>query len=201
MAELHSGLCGRSGGGQKAGAQKTKAAQPVGAASASGGATMLNASWGAGRGGRARAGADRGCPGTASTTDEPARGPGRSGTPARCSGVMHVLAGQVRGGRIMRPWSQGMSQIIVEARQWWLEHDRTGRSTFAVVFGSGGTVSSKCEKVGRRGIEKEKSAQPFWIARIFLETWCPGEDSNLHALRHTDLNRARLPVPPPGPVS
>ncbi len=32
-------------------------------------------------------------------------------------------------------------------------------------------------------------------------TWCPGEDSNLHALRHTDLNRARLPVPPPGQVS
>jgi hypothetical protein len=31
--------------------------------------------------------------------------------------------------------------------------------------------------------------------------WCPGEDSNLHALRHTDLNRARLPIPPPGPVS
>ena len=31
--------------------------------------------------------------------------------------------------------------------------------------------------------------------------WCPGEDSNLHALRHTDLNRARLPIPPPGQVS
>ncbi len=31
--------------------------------------------------------------------------------------------------------------------------------------------------------------------------WCPGEDSNFHALRHTDLNRARLPIPPPGPVS
>ena len=30
--------------------------------------------------------------------------------------------------------------------------------------------------------------------------WCPGEDSNLHALRHTDLNRARLPIPPPGQV-
>ena len=28
--------------------------------------------------------------------------------------------------------------------------------------------------------------------------WCPGEDSNLHTLRHTDLNRARLPIPPPG---
>ena len=26
----------------------------------------------------------------------------------------------------------------------------------------------------------------------------PGEDSNLHVVRHTDLNRARLPIPPPG---
>src|SRR5690606_31049760 len=31
--------------------------------------------------------------------------------------------------------------------------------------------------------------------------WCPGEDSNLHTLRHTDLNRARLPIPPPGQVA
>jgi hypothetical protein len=35
----------------------------------------------------------------------------------------------------------------------------------------------------------------------FTINWCPGEDSNLHALRHTDLNRARLPIPPPGQVS
>ena len=28
--------------------------------------------------------------------------------------------------------------------------------------------------------------------------WCPEEDSNLHTFRHTDLNRARLPIPPPG---
>ena len=28
--------------------------------------------------------------------------------------------------------------------------------------------------------------------------WCPREDSNLHGLLHTDLNRARLPVPPLG---
>ena len=33
------------------------------------------------------------------------------------------------------------------------------------------------------------------------EAWCPGKDSNLHASRHTDLNRARLPIPPPGQVS
>jgi hypothetical protein len=36
----------------------------------------------------------------------------------------------------------------------------------------------------------------FGLFRIFR--WCPGEDSNLHVVRHTDLNRARLPIPPPG---
>ena len=30
--------------------------------------------------------------------------------------------------------------------------------------------------------------------------WCPEEDSNLHSLRNTDLNRARLPIPPSGLV-
>ena len=39
--------------------------------------------------------------------------------------------------------------------------------------------------------------QPFAALRR-TEKWCPGKDSNLHALRHTDLNRARLPIPPPG---
>ena len=29
---------------------------------------------------------------------------------------------------------------------------------------------------------------------------CPGQESNLHALRHTHLKRARLPIPPPGPI-
>ena len=29
-------------------------------------------------------------------------------------------------------------------------------------------------------------------------TWCPEQDSNLHASRHTHLKRARLPIPPPG---
>src|SRR3569832_2280251 len=33
---------------------------------------------------------------------------------------------------------------------------------------------------------------------IERKPWCPGEDSNFHDLRHTDLNRARLPIPPPG---
>ena len=30
--------------------------------------------------------------------------------------------------------------------------------------------------------------------------WCPGEDSNLHDLRHWYLKPARLPIPPPGPA-
>ena len=34
--------------------------------------------------------------------------------------------------------------------------------------------------------------------RDLLHIWCPEEDSNLHTLRHTDLNRARLPIPPSG---
>src|SRR5690606_28661207 len=35
-----------------------------------------------------------------------------------------------------------------------------------------------------------------WVCCFYL--WCPGEDSNLHTLRHMDLNHARLPIPPPG---
>jgi hypothetical protein len=30
------------------------------------------------------------------------------------------------------------------------------------------------------------------------KVWCPEEDSNFHTLRYTDLNRARLPIPPSG---
>ena len=30
---------------------------------------------------------------------------------------------------------------------------------------------------------------------------CPGQESNLHASRHTHLKRARLPIPPPGLLS
>ena len=33
---------------------------------------------------------------------------------------------------------------------------------------------------------------------FYYNNWCPEEDSNLHTLRHTDLNRARLPIPPSG---
>jgi hypothetical protein len=30
------------------------------------------------------------------------------------------------------------------------------------------------------------------------KNWCPEQDLNLHALRHTVLSRARLPIPPSG---
>ena len=36
------------------------------------------------------------------------------------------------------------------------------------------------------------------LRELFCCFWCPEEDSNLHTLRHTDLNRARLPIPPSG---
>src|SRR5450759_3898482 len=36
------------------------------------------------------------------------------------------------------------------------------------------------------------------LMRAMFLNWCPEEDSNLHTLRHTDLNRARLPIPPSG---
>src|SRR5690606_37372632 len=36
------------------------------------------------------------------------------------------------------------------------------------------------------------------LAGFSVKRWCPGEDSNLHTLRHMDLNHARLPIPPPG---
>src|ERR1700754_2114290 len=32
--------------------------------------------------------------------------------------------------------------------------------------------------------------------QIIQRVWCGREDSNFHALRHSDLNAARLPIPP-----
>src|SRR5580693_1453521 len=36
------------------------------------------------------------------------------------------------------------------------------------------------------------------MCRYAKVKWCPGEDSNLHDLRHWYLKPARLPIPPPG---
>lgn len=40
----------------------------------------------------------------------------------------------------------------------------------------------------------------YLIPLVVGKRWCPEEDSNLHSLRNTDLNRARLPIPPSGLV-
>lgn len=37
---------------------------------------------------------------------------------------------------------------------------------------------------------------PTWKSNSFGRKWCRREESNLHGVTHTDLNRARLPVPP-----
>jgi hypothetical protein len=52
-------------------------------------------------------------------------------------------------------------------------------------------VASKTEAIFRFNFWKTE-------AKKNSEAWCPEEDSNLHTLRHTDLNRARLPIPPSG---
>ena len=51
-------------------------------------------------------------------------------------------------------------------------------------------ILSECQNIAFGPIIAEKS----------VEAWCPEEDSNLHTLRHTDLNRARLPIPPSGHI-
>src|SRR5690606_39597759 len=47
------------------------------------------------------------------------------------------------------------------------------------------------------GHKKTQPNLPTWLG-FLIQRWCPGEDSNLHTLRHMDLNHARLPIPPPG---
>ena len=48
------------------------------------------------------------------------------------------------------------------------------------------------------GISSYQSSYTKEKALIFSAFSCPGQESNLHALRHTHLKRARLPIPPPG---
>ena len=56
------------------------------------------------------------------------------------------------------------------------------------VFETEEALLSECQNIAFGPINADKS----------VEAWCPEEDSNLHTLRHTDLNRARLPIPPSG---
>jgi len=39
----------------------------------------------------------------------------------------------------------------------------------------------RLEEIKTAGQEKKKASSKNWL---FLEIWCPGEDSNLHTLRH-----------------
>lgn len=47
----------------------------------------------------------------------------------------------------------------------------------------------------RFSINTLKLKRPAYFRRVVLD--CLGEDLNLHLLRDTALNRARLPIPPP----
>jgi hypothetical protein len=72
---------------------------------------------------------------------------------------------------------------------------RGARLALRVLF-----FASGVKTCGRKGFfacsgyenKKARLREPIYV-------WCPEEDSNLHTLRHTDLNRARLPIPPSGP--
>ncbi len=50
--------------------------------------------------------------------------------------------------------------------------------------------------IGCRHCAFDPIHQAASLASLF-ESWCRGEDSNLHGLPHLDLNQARLPIPPP----
>jgi hypothetical protein len=69
-----------------------------------------------------------------------------------------------------------------------LETAKTDNVEAAKEFETETALLSKCQNVAFGLINADKS----------VEAWCPEEDSNLHTLRHTDLNRARLPIPPSG---
>ncbi len=57
---------------------------------------------------------------------------------------------------------------------------------------------SRFSKEKNRQTRNHSGIDGFQYTELLNEFWCPEEDSNLHTLRHTDLNRARLPIPPSG---
>ena len=64
---------------------------------------------------------------------------------------------------------------------------------------AGSTVGRHSGSVAKQAVVslfRSKAKSP--LVRALTCFWCPEEDSNLHTLRHTDLNRARLPIPPSG---
>ena len=70
-----------------------------------------------------------------------------------------------------------------------------------------GLIGSECLSFLNKtwGFETNLVVKTEWVLKFARtkadnksKAWCPEEDSNLHTLRHTDLNRARLPIPPSG---
>ena len=55
--------------------------------------------------------------------------------------------------------------------------------------------------VSEFGMKKVWGEEHWWCCSPHAVCWCPGQESNLHASRHTHLKRARLPIPPPGHLS
>jgi hypothetical protein len=74
-----------------------------------------------------------------------------------------------------------------------------GSARYVVATGSHSQVCGQHAGVALN-FEHKNSGQKKEVERLraLLHIWCPEEDSNLHTLRHTDLNRARLPIPPSG---
>ena len=69
-----------------------------------------------------------------------------------------------------------------------------GSARYVVATGSHSHVCGQHADVALDSGQKKEVER----LRDLLHIWCPEEDSNLHTLRHTDLNRARLPIPPSG---
>ena len=60
---------------------------------------------------------------------------------------------------------------------------------------SDGRLPSSSKRIWIRNAWGEEH---WWCCSPHAVCWCPGQESNLHASRHTHLKRARLPIPPPG---
>jgi hypothetical protein len=69
---------------------------------------------------------------------------------------------------------------------------------FALRFSGRKNTPTRAQRGIVGGVQKQKSPQHVHDAGILKNSWCPGEDSNLHVLQHWYLKPARLPIPPPG---
>jgi hypothetical protein len=75
----------------------------------------------------------------------------------------------------------------------------TGRFAMLSISGTNDVGNKRCRGRTPTGIDVAQcSHEKTLYDHCCCIRWCPEEDSNLHTFRHTDLNRARLPIPPPG---